>query len=108
MEKLKENWPILVFILVILLVFFIGRNKSKEEIGRVSCKNEEITIDMVNKLAGNGVYDEEMIKQINKETPYCRNLCLEQLEYSKQYDDWSAEEDLRQTCNNLGIYLPTK
>ena len=59
-------------------------------------------------LPGGEKFDAETVIQINKETPYCRDLCLEQLDYSKEYDDWFAEDALRKTCADLGVNLPVK
>ena len=108
MEKLKQYYPILVFILIIILAFIFGQNRSDKETSGIQCKFEEITVETVRKLPGGSEFDEKMINQINEETPYCRDFCIQQLEYSTKYDDWFAEEDLRKTCADLGIPLPVR
>ena len=103
-EKTHNRYGIYIFIIIIIVAIFIGMNRSGKEANSITCKNEEITPEMVEKLGGN--FDKKMVKELNDETPYCKDLCLQQLDYSQKYDDWSAEEDLRKSCADLGIFLP--
>ena len=108
MEKLKQYSLYLVIPAIILIAFSIGSYRSKKEAGSVNCKFNEITLESVKNLPGGEEFDAETVRQVNEETPYCRDLCQEQLDYSKKYSDWFAEDALRKTCADLGINLPVK
>lgn len=73
----------------------------------VSCLIHKITLDELRKMAyGKGIQvTQSDVDEINQ-TPLCQDYCLEQLDYSKKYNDWFAPEDLRKTCTSLGIPLP--
>lgn len=49
--------------------------------------------------------NQEYVDELNS-IPRCKDFCKEQLMYSKEYDDWFAEDDLRETCKSIGIILP--
>lgn len=104
MQKFKKYSLYLVIPAIFLVAFLVNNYRSEKEASTFTCKNKEITPEMVKELGGD--YDEKTIKELNNETPYCKDLCLEQLDYSKKYSDWSAEENLRKDCADLGIILP--
>lgn len=108
MEKLKQYSLYLVIPAIMLIAFTIGNYRSKKEASAVNCKSSEITLESVRALPGGEKFDAKTVRQVNEETPYCRDLCLQQLEYSKKYNDWFAEKDLRETCADLGLPLPIK
>ena len=108
MEKnKKKNLIIFGLVLVVVFVILFFRYSVSNEDDKISCKYNEITPQLIKELGYEGEYNDEMIRQLNEETPYCKDLCKEQLEYSKQYpDEWYTTNNFRKQCKELGITLP--
>ena len=75
----------------------------------LSCKFEEITPEQVKKLSGDDNFDDKIVKELNDRTPYCKDLCLEELGNSQKYpNEWWTTDDNIQLCKKAGIELPAK
>src|SRR3989344_6809663 len=101
MEQIKKFYPILIFILIIILTFVIAhyRDNSDNNDSSQSCLMHKITLEELRGIASKeGIQvTQSDVDQINQK-PLCRDFCLEQLDYSKKYDDWFAEEKLIKDC----------
>lgn len=106
MKKLKQYLPFLILAAILATAFLLGQQKSKKEASSVFCKFSEITTETVKNLPGGGEFDEKMIRQMNNETPYCKDLCLEELENSKKYSEWYTTNEVRDVCKEVGVVLP--
>ena len=90
---------------IFFIAFLINDYRSKKEANIFSCKFEEITPASVKALGGD--FDEKIIKQMNDETPYCKDVCLEELVTAKKYpEEWYISEESRKLCEQAGIILP--
>jgi len=114
---MKKIIPIFVVILTVL--FLVGctgndSDKDKEKTKtsfdpEMTCKMKDVSVAYLQGIADAGKIavqiTQEYVDKINSK-PHCKDFCLQQLEYSHEYDDWFAEKDLRKTCFELGINLP--
>ena len=75
-----------------------------------SCLMYKLDIDELRTIAQAGGVDtsglsaESLAKILD--LPQCRDICLEQSGYALKYDDWYADQDLRDICAKVGIKLP--
>lgn len=79
--------------------------------GKMNCKNTEITLELVKDLGGDQFdeADKDLIKRMNDETPYCKELCLGELSNAIKYpDEWYTDKDVWAFCKSLNIELPQK
>jgi len=84
-------------------------NQQSDDKSALDCRMINFTIENLQELADSGGIDykinQEYVDELNS-IPHCKDFCEEQLEYSKKYDDWFAEDNLRKTCRSFGIILP--
>lgn len=107
MEKIKQYGLYLAIPAIILIAFTIGNYRSKREANTFSCKFHEITLETVRNLPGGNEFDAEMIRQVNRETPYCSVLCEEELDNARRYpDEWWTSDKNRELCKEAGVILP--
>lgn len=91
--------------------------EEDHEVG-LDCKNVDVTVDYLKDLARedeelgdateeelDAIITQEYVDKFNS-LPYCIDVCKEQLQYSKEYEDWWADEDMREVCSDVGIVLP--
>ncbi|KKQ35349.1 MAG: hypothetical protein US50_C0017G0010 [Candidatus Nomurabacteria bacterium GW2011_GWB1_37_5] len=105
MKKLKQYSFFLVIPAIFLVASLIGDYRSKKEANTFSCKFNEITSETVKELDGD--FDEDIVKQVNDETPYCKDVCLEELATAKKYpNEWYTSKESRKLCKQAGIILP--
>lgn len=110
MNWLKERAIIFIILIVVIGVFaYLVLNKNESE--KPSCLMNELTRDDLYDLALkegldiSGMSEESIQEILNR--PLCKDICLEQLEYSKQYpEEWFADDDLRAICDKVDLPLP--
>jgi hypothetical protein len=97
-----------IFIVIILIsAFVLGKYNSKKEANTFSCKFDEITVETVKNLPGGDKFDANIVNKFNMETPYCVDLCKEELKNSQKYpNEWWITDDSREICKKVGIILP--
>ena len=68
---------------------------NKNNSASAECLMHKVTLNELKDLmSGSEFFVTQIdVDEINKK-PLCREFCLEQLNYSKKYKDWFAEEDL--------------
>lgn len=96
-------------IFVVLGIFTNQENKNQSSDEDLNCKFKEITPELVRSIGGktDSAEDIEIIKQLNKNTPYCIDVCKKELENSRQnLDNEQMSEKDKEMCNKLGIVLP--
>lgn len=75
----------------------------------MDCRMRDFTLEYLQGFSDGGSIDYEITQEYVDELnsiPHCKDFCEEQLGYSKKYDDWFAEDDLRETCKTVGVILP--
>jgi len=75
----------------------------------IDCRMKDFSVDYLQGLADGGQVDlqinQEYVDWLNAK-PLCIDFCKKQLSYSDEYEDWFAENDLREVCESMGIVLP--
>ena len=102
---------VFIFIVAIILLFWVISDRlvyvdsprsnpdlSVHNVGEnepFSCKTEKITPELVAKLGGQ-IIDEKLIRKMDEETPFCRDVCLEELKNAERYpDEWYISDTNR-------------
>ena len=106
-EKIKKLLPLLAIPAIFAVAFLIGNYRSKREANTFTCKFNEITMETVNSIAGGDSFDKKTVQRLNEETPYCSDLCKEELNSAKKHpDEWYITNENRELCKKVGIILP--
>lgn len=75
----------------------------------MDCRMRDFTMEYMQSIVDgreiNYEITQEYIDELNS-VPHCKDFCEEQLNYSKKYEDWFAENSLRETCKSVGVILP--
>ena len=126
MKKDNQSLYFLIPIIIIIGWMFFTSNNQKEitaeksnferwqngeisafddrQEGEVNCLNMS-SEEVINFLATKVNMSQKDIEYFNS-LPSCLDFCKQQKEYSEKYDDWWAENDVRQSCKELGVVLP--
>jgi hypothetical protein len=104
--KIIKKYSFYILTLTIFLIAFLVNNyRSKNEANSFQCKFQEITSDSVKDIGGD--FDEKTIKEVNDKIPYCKDICLDELETAKKYpNEWYISKESRKLCEQAGISLP--
>jgi len=96
----------LVIPFIIVVLFMINFNRSNNENNKIDCLTHKVTIEELISLSTGTetAVTQEDVERINQK-PLCRDICLEQIKYSKENLDWQANNDLRNICREIGLPL---
>ncbi|MCX6738121.1 MAG: hypothetical protein NTY11_01740 [Candidatus Parcubacteria bacterium] len=95
----------LVIPLIIVVVFMISyqsSNNQNTENNKIDCVVSKVNAGELASLSARKIAEE-----INQK-PLCKDVCLEQIKYSKVFSDWQASNDMRNICKGIGLPLPIK
>lgn len=109
-KKISSPGPVFLIIpLIIVVVFMLSYQQSKEDNNRIDCLTHKVTLEELRSLsAGKGtIITQQDVDKINQK-PLCKDICLEQIKYSNAFPNWKANSDIRNTCKEIGLPLPIK
>jgi len=120
-EKEKSNigdWvtknKVLAFVifwgLIIGIPLVLSNTRAeKDEYTVGACLMNRMTLSELRELAEKDnlgfIPSQADLDKIN-EQPLCRDMCLQQQEYARNYTDWFADDDVRKICSDIGLALP--
>ena len=109
-KKISSPGPVFLIIpLIIVIVFILSYQTSNNEDNKIDCLTHKVTIEELRSLSvGKGTtITQQDVDKINQK-PLCKDICLEQMKYSNEFPNWQANNDMRNTCKEIGLPLPIK
>ncbi|MBU4023050.1 hypothetical protein KJ591_01655, partial [Patescibacteria group bacterium] len=97
-EKISSPGPVFLIIpFIIVVLFMINFNRTNNGNDKIDCLTHSVTFGELTSLSTGTVVTQEDVDEINQK-PLCRDICLEQIRYSKENPHWQANNGLRNIC----------